>query len=99
MIAENAEIEQITRKIVDANTVTNAVVSVRSRPSVDWTGDPVIRISIVVRPEAEVSLTGETPLNILTSISDELMRLGDDRFPIIDYATTADMEAAGDPEF
>lgn len=95
-MAENAEIERIAQDVVNANTVTNAVVSVHSRPSVDWTGDPIIRISIVVRPEAEAALTGETPLNILTRISDQLMGVGEERFPIIDYATTADMEAADD---
>jgi hypothetical protein len=46
-----------------------------------------------VKPEAEETLVGEAPLNILTKISDALMAAGEDRFPIIDYATTAEMEA------
>uniref|UniRef100_Q07UH8 Uncharacterized protein n=1 Tax=Rhodopseudomonas palustris (strain BisA53) TaxID=316055 RepID=Q07UH8_RHOP5 len=96
IMADNAEIEQITREIVNANTMPDAVASVRSRPAVDWTGDPIIRISIVVRPETEAALTGQTPLNILTKISDQLMAVGEDRFPIIDYATTADREPADD---
>ncbi|MCD0422122.1 hypothetical protein LOC51_33340 [Rubrivivax sp. JA1024] len=96
-MVESAEIERITRDVVNAQTISQAVVSVRSKPSIDWTGDPTIDISVVVRPEAEAALlTEETPLNILTSISDQLLEVGEDRFPIIHYATTEDLEAAID---
>ncbi|MBB5049330.1 hypothetical protein HNR60_004106 [Rhodopseudomonas rhenobacensis] len=96
-MAESAEIERIARDVVNAHTVMNAVTSVISRPSVDWTDDPIIEINVVVRPEAETALLkGETPLNILTRISDQLIGLGEHRFPIIHYATTADMEAVND---
>lgn len=89
-----AGIERIARDIVNANTTPDAVVSVAVKPSVDWTGDPVLAISVVIRPEAEKSLTGKAPLDILTGISDGLQAVGEERFPIIDYATTAELEAA-----
>lgn len=95
-MAEKAEIERIARDVVNAQTQTNAVVAVLSEPSIDWTGGPILRIRIVLRPEAGSALEGETPLNILTKLSEQLMGIGEDRFPVIDYATTADLEGAND---
>ena len=92
-MVEHVQIERIARDVVNANTAFDSVVSVSSRDGLDWTGDPIVRISIVVKPEAADVLTGKAPLNILTGISDQLMAIGEDRFPILDYATTADLEA------
>ncbi len=88
-----AEIERITQGVVDANTAPGTTVSVSSKPAIDWTGDPILEVSIVIKPEGEALLIGQTPLNILTQLSDRLMDVGEDRFPIIDYATTAELEA------
>lgn len=100
-MAESTEIERIARDAVNANTISQAVVSVRSAPSTDWTGDPVIDINVVIRPEAEAALLArETAMNILSGVSDRLMEIGEERFPMIHYATTAELEAAvDDPEF
>ena len=95
-MAEAEEIERIAREVVDANTAPDTVVSVSSMPSLDWTGDPILKVSIEIRTDKQSLLSGRAPLNILTQLSDRLVDAGEDRFPIIDYATTEEREAAGD---
>lgn len=41
-------------------------------------------------------LKGSVPLDILVRLHDRLWEESETRFPIIDYATTAELAAAGD---
>jgi hypothetical protein len=55
-----------------------------------------LRISIELSPEAARMLNGSVPLDILMQLQDRLSKSGETRFPIIDYATTDELAAAGD---
>lgn len=90
-MAEHAEIELIAEKIVNANTAPDAVVGVSARDDLGWDGDPIVRVSIVIKDEISNGLRGEDSLNILMQLRDGLATSGDDRFPIIDYATPSEL--------
>jgi hypothetical protein len=95
-MSELANIEHITAEVVNAHTAVSAVRSVHAEPSVDSTGDEILRISIELSPEAAKMLKGSVPLDILVRLHDRLWEEDETRFPIIDYATTDELAAAGD---
>jgi hypothetical protein len=95
-MSELADVVDITTEVVDANTAPTAVRAVHVKPSVDSTGDEILRISIELSPEAAEMLRGTVPLDILVQLHDRLWEKGETRFPLIDYATTDELAAAGD---
>jgi hypothetical protein len=95
-MSELADVERITTEVVDAHTAPSAVRAVRVKPSVDSTGDDILRISIELSPEAAEMLRGTVPLDILVQLHDRLWEAGETRFPLIDYATTDELAATGD---
>lgn len=90
-MAEHAQIERIAQDVVNANTAPDSVVSVSTRDALDWTGDSIVRVSIVLTEESAEKLRNDTPLNILTQLIAGLENAGETRFPIIDYATPAEL--------
>lgn len=92
-MSEILDIERIAREVVTANTAPDSVQSVTASSSSGWTGEDTLRISIVVAPKAAAELQGEAPLKILVQLQDRLQQAGDDRFPIIDYATTDEINS------
>ncbi|MBC7586544.1 hypothetical protein FNL55_01060 [Tardiphaga sp. vice352] len=92
-MAEHAQIERLTREIVDANTAPGSVVSVSARDSLDWTGDPIVKVSIVISDESARKLRNKVPLDILSQLMNGLQAAGETRFPILDYATPAELSA------
>jgi hypothetical protein len=55
-------------------------------------GDPALRITIVLAPGAAASISGEAVLKTLAQISDTLQEQGEERFPILHYATSDELE-------
>lgn len=90
-MAELLEIERIAREVVNANTVPGTIVSIGAKDGVGWDGDPLIRLSVVITPEAQSNLLSGASVNILTGLSDALIAAGEDRFPMIDYTTTTEL--------
>jgi hypothetical protein len=95
-MSELADVVDITTEVVDANTAPSAVRSVHAKPSLGSTGDEILRISVELSPEAAEMLRGTVPLDILVQLHDRLWEKGETRFPLIDYATTDELAAAGD---
>ncbi len=92
-----------TRKIVE---IAKAAASANLRPSVmstivnsattDSTGKDAIRITFVLPPGSSAAIGGDAAVNILVEIRQKLENEGDDRFPIIEYATQDELEESGD---
>jgi hypothetical protein len=90
MTAES-DIVRITTDVVNANTTPDSVVSVSLQDALGWSGDPILKVTIVIQDENV--LRDEVPLNILSQLRDGLERIGESRFPIIDYATPKELAA------
>lgn len=90
-MADQIEIERIAREVVNANTASGGIISLQVRDDVDWMGDPIIRISVVLADEAMNAFDGEASIRVLSQVNDRLEATGDSRFPMIDYATPSEL--------
>lgn len=95
----NAEkIEQMVREVATANLPPQTVLSVFSEATTDSEGEEAIRITIVIAPEGAASITGNAALDTLVQIQRRFSQEGEERFPIIEYATEDELQNSGDPE-
>jgi hypothetical protein len=92
------QIAQIVTSAVDANAAPNSVRRVMTEPGEAFDGEDAVRITIVLTPEAVDQLKHGDPVDVLARIWDGLHDAGDNRFPILQYATEAELEDVGDPE-
>jgi len=65
-------------------------------PAVDSVGNEALHVMIVIKPGAMDRVSGDAIFDTLTRIHDRLQGQGDERFPIIQYATEKDLKAAVD---
>jgi hypothetical protein len=89
---ETEQIDEIAKAAATANLGSAKVVSVKSEHDVDWEGEAVIKILIELKPGSVDSISGDDVTKTLVEISDRLQQAGDDRFPMIQYATTDELE-------
>lgn len=83
------------QKVASANLASDSIVSVNNSPTVDSVGDPALRIRITVTPVSTAAISGDAALRTLHEVHRLLQEQGEDRFPIIEYATPAEAERAG----
>jgi hypothetical protein len=91
------EVTKISSEIAKANLPPQGVVRVESEPTVDSEGQDALRLTIVVAPEAADRISGDAVVDTFVQIHDRLRDAGDERFPIIEYTTEAELEEIGDP--
>src|SRR6266568_8146412 len=92
---DNDKIANIATQVATANLPSQSVTSVFSAPTVDSQGNEALHITIVLAPEAVPSLSGDAVLNNLVQIKKQVHSAGEDRFPIIEYATEDELEDRG----
>jgi hypothetical protein len=91
------KVTQISSDIAKANLPPRSVVRVESEPTVDSEGHDALHLTIVVASDAADKITGDAVVDTLVQIHDHLRDAGDAGFPIIEYATEAELEEIGDP--
>lgn len=96
LMLENPEIERIVKSTATANLSSSSVISVRSIPYIDSEGQQALRIIIVLTPSSTSSIQGEAALNTLVQIQERLLHAGESRFPLVEYATEAELAQSGD---
>lgn len=96
-MATDGEIEQLVRSAASHRFPGARVSRIRVRPDVDWSGDEIVRI-LVVFETAFSDQQNPDFLGFLTDTWSELERLGDERTPIINYATEHELAEHADPE-
>jgi len=67
-----------------------------SQPTVDSEGRDALRITIVIESGAAARIKGDAALDTLVQIQDRLREAGEERFPIVEYATKEELEESGD---
>ena len=85
------QVAQISTEIAKANFGPENVVRVESEPTADSQGEEALNLLIVMAPSIAESIDGEAVLNTLGQIIDRLQQAGDERFPIIEYATEEEL--------
>jgi hypothetical protein len=91
-------INRIARDVAVANLSSRNVDNVFSEPAADSQGENALRITIVIKPGVAAKLKGDALLDMLVQLQDELQKAGEDRLPIVEYATQEELEDSGDPE-
>jgi hypothetical protein len=95
MLAEN-QIVKIANDVATANLTSSSVSSIMSQPTVDSEGRDALRITIVIESGAAARIKGDAALDTLVQIQDRLREAGEERFPIVEYATKEELEESGD---
>ncbi len=95
MLAQN-QIIKIANDVAMANLTSSSVSRVISEPTVDSEGRDALKIIIVINPGAAAKIKGDAALDTLVQIQDRLREAGEERFPIVEYATKEELEEGGD---
>jgi len=69
-----------------------------SEPTLDSRGEEALQVTIVLHRYDDRMFKGGAVSNTLLEIVESLQKSGDDRFPIIFYATEEDLAQDDDPE-
>jgi outer membrane protein assembly factor BamA len=93
---DDRKINQIAKRVATANLSSQNFTSVTSSSTTDSAGNEALQITIVIKPGAESKITGDAALKTLVQMQDKLRRAGEDRFPIIEYATKKELAESGD---
>jgi hypothetical protein len=92
-------ITEIARDVAREKLGAGRVADVRVEPMVDWVGDEGLHVLIVLHPFAVEQLKdGQEIGTERREFRRRLQRAGEDRFPYIHYATTAELAAHADSE-
>ena len=91
------QVTQISTEIARANFGSQKIVRVESEPTADLDGNEALNLLIVVAPDFAEAINGDAVLDTLVQIVDRLQEAGDDRFPIIEYATEEELADIDSP--
>lgn len=84
--------DDIVKKAARAHFPAGSVQRVFSEPTIDSQGRDALRFTIVVGPDALDAVEGDALLETLVQIRRDLDSAGEDRFPIVNYATQAELD-------
>jgi hypothetical protein len=65
-----------------------------SEPTVTFDGAEALRITIVIAPRAAAKFKGDSALRTLVQIHNNLVKAGEERFPLVEYATEKELADA-----
>jgi hypothetical protein len=89
---------QIAGEVAKAHLPAGAFDRAVSEPTTDSEGREALRITLVIAPGATDRISGDAALNTLFHIQKRLNEAGDDRFPIVEYATSEEFAGDADSE-
>lgn len=93
-----SQVSQLVANVV-LTTLKGADLSrVMSEPTLDSAGEEALHVTIVLRGYDDQIFKGGVMSNTLLGIIEHLQKSGDDRFPILSYATEEDLAQDDDPE-
>lgn len=93
---DERKVDDIAQTVASANLTSEAVARVMSKPFTDSEGEPSVRITIVLNPGFPDRIKGDDVLNTLVGIKRRLREAGEDRYPLIEYATEEELKESGD---
>ena len=88
-------ISDIVQEVTGRNFPSKAVEMIDTQSTTDSEGRDALRITIVLAPGVAGKLKGDAVLDTLVEIQDRLRDAGEERFPIIEYATEDELTTSG----
>ncbi|HWB49042.1 MAG TPA: hypothetical protein VG651_08020 [Stellaceae bacterium] len=92
------EASQVAEKTARSAFGKKHVVRVFAEPGTDAEGHDALRITIVLTPDAVENLEGDALLKNLLDLREGLWQQGEERTPIVGYATEEELAQSGDTE-
>jgi hypothetical protein len=89
-----AQIDSIVAQVARKNLGQKLVQRTFSDPTIASDGNEALRITIVIAPKAVAKFKGDSVLDTLVQIHDGLLAAGEERFPIVEYATEEELADA-----
>jgi len=98
IMIENEKIAQIAAQIATANLSVSSVSTATSESTVDSEGRDALKITIVLTPGSTAAIKSKASavLDTLVQIKKKLQEEGEERFPIVEYATSEELAESGD---
>lgn len=97
-ITPNEAFRKLIRQALVAELGDKNVVRVDLEPTTDSQGQEALKVTVVIAPGAIRRFADGAVLDALVGVRERLREMRDDRFPIIEYATEAELELDGGPE-
>lgn len=89
-------LQNLARSIVLKRLPSVHLDNVLTEPMTSSDGDAALRITLILTPESADAISGEDALTLLVAIRDGLVREGEERLPIVEYATADDLNGEDD---
>ena len=93
---EDLELQRIARDIVSKRLPTVELDGLVTQRMTNSDGEEALRITLVLTPGSVDAISGDDALKLLVDIRDGLSRVGEERLPIIEYATSDDVPGEDD---
>jgi hypothetical protein len=93
---DDKQITSIVKNIATANLSSDIIKSVLLSQGTDSTGNTALLVTIVLTPGSSEKVSGEAALDTLVSLRKALTEKGEERFPIVEYATEDELVARAD---
>jgi hypothetical protein len=90
----DGQLQDLTTRVASRFIPSAGLERVMTRLFSDSEGNDAVRITLVLTRSAADSLTGDQALDILTKLRAKLFEEGEERFPLVEYATEAELVEA-----
>lgn len=87
---EDPQVQKLMKQVAAGIFPATELLDVRAEPASDQDGKDALRITLVITDDLVDKLTGEQLADLLTEIRDLLLVQGDERFPLLHFATPTD---------
>jgi hypothetical protein len=98
MLLAHRDIERKAQEVAARNLGAQVVTRVLSEDAIDLDGHDALRLTIVLTPGSVPGIDRHAILDTLVQIHDRLRDAGDERFPIVNYATEDELEDSAEAE-
>jgi len=95
MLSEN-NISQIVHRVAAANLGPEIVDDVLSGTTTDSEGRDALLITVIIKAGSVNKIKGDSVLDTLVQVQHELREAGEERLPIVEYATEEELQDSGD---
>jgi hypothetical protein len=95
---DDDRILEIARDIARAQISDSNLERVLSEPTTDSEGNDALHITVVLKPDAVGLISGDTALDVLVNIQRQLQAEGEERLPIVEYATEQELQLGAEED-
>jgi hypothetical protein len=95
-----ATLEQINNAVrgaAETNFPSTRISRIASKPAMTWTGEDAVEVFIVFADRAATRISGGELMRNLSEVHDRLQSIGEERHPILRYATEDEFDPDGTP--